>query len=283
MTTPLLLPESKYVPQEIYGDVQLLRYSKNIASHPPFVCPYNASRRVFVRCAARTMQEANAALPLVLQVYMYTLRFMGDVGVNVNDKLYITCICHPAKRKFPTDSRRWGEALGARHVNGGLTWRVGGETCVFVYRTEEMVKVLMHELIHAIYVTKTLSTMETEAVVEALACEVYTRYMEDVKGCVGARRAMTRHIRDQSARVRWYLENVNSKEESNVYAYYVIKATLYCDGILMGRLVAALRKRDDGLLQGVVREAMRRKGSASTPPVCGGSLRMTPCFEEPYH
>lgn len=284
------LPDSKYVPLDIASDVRR-GFLNNVSSIPPFTCPHS-HRTVSLRCAATTMEEADTALSKALDAYVFTIRFLEEVLlISRGSDLDVTCICHPAKRTWPTNP---GEPLASQHVNGGVTWFEDGVARVVVYRSEEMIKVLMHELIHATGACHHCDDLNasfddrisnvSEAIVDAVACEVYTLYLQHMFPDRSVRNEMGQHIQRQSSHVCWYFTHVNPEENTNAYAYYIIKAALFCDDDgLLRLLLDATRKRDIDHIREIVLEAYRRGCRVVHPsPPSNQSLRMTPCFALPY-
>lgn len=154
-------------------------------------------------------------------------------------RLVITYLPCAAPRALP---RRPGAALGPRHVNGGVTWRAldGASADVLVFRREDAVKVLVHELLHAhrwgaslddragdsagralasaCGVRRGTVALE-EACVEAAACEVAARWLG---GEAAWRRARARAGEVARAAARHFArEHHQWRETTHAFAYIV--------------------------------------------------------------
>lgn len=195
----------------------------------------------------------------------------------------ITLVCHPSKRFLPNGKI----PLSPVHINGGVTSRSSNEAHSLVFRKEEMIKVMIHETIHAMRIPlchtaldQNFEFLASEALVDALACEVYASYLESVFGFRNVRMVMQGHMKIQSDKVYTYLRYVNPHEHTSAFAYYVLKASIVTNADLMARLVFSLSDKD-ALVQ-LVKEACDRIAPVFYDSKGEDSLRMTPVFIEPY-
>jgi hypothetical protein len=95
--------------------------------------------KVVVRAWATNNDFPTECFFSVLNFYIYTLSKVGMI-TNVN----ITVIDCDVPKRFP--SRQC--VLGSDHINSGYTTRSSTTHSIVVYRREEMLKVVLHELIH---------------------------------------------------------------------------------------------------------------------------------------
>jgi len=156
-------------------------------------------------------------------------------------ELEVSIIRCPLKKMMPRDGM-----MTPLHVNSGLTYG----THVLVYRNEEMIKVLTHELIHAFGVDrKTISAIEekeitdlfgikcksvfiNEAFTDTLACYINAVMYAVLNGerVSSALAKEKRHIVRVAEEILWRRRQNRAQgvcEKTHVTAYYVIKAMLF--------------------------------------------------------
>jgi hypothetical protein len=142
------------------------------------------------------------------------------------------------------------------HVNGG--WTVLGEAEVHVYRREEAHKVLLHELIHALGLDIPQTVMDPIRVRFEQAMgrilwphlgEAYTEFFAEWLWAIAspslnvARARWTAQLAcsDMQARQIWTRIRDSTKEDTNVFAYYVLKWVLmgHCEEVLFAPIATA--------------------------------------------
>jgi hypothetical protein len=144
----------------------------------------------------------------------------------------------PWERQLPA----W-EDPGREHVNGG--WAVPGVREVHVYRREEAHKVMLHETVHALGLDVPHETVEPvrrqfevalgrrlwphlgEAFTELLAAWLWSIARAD--SVADAKRLWNHQVacsRGQAARVWARIHDATEAEDTNVFAYYVLKWVL---------------------------------------------------------
>ncbi len=85
------------------------------------------------------------ALPRAAAVnIMALLRLFAPDGTS----RFLVSYCASTARKMLPEG--WGEALDVSHVNSGFTMRNRASSSIMVWRSEEHLKVLLHEIIHCI-------------------------------------------------------------------------------------------------------------------------------------
>lgn len=166
--------------------------------------------------------------------------------------LRLILINYEGKKQLPDVK----EELTSYHVNSGVTISRDGHGEVIVYRKEEMIKVLTHELIHFCdldekYSDETLSASLSkkfkiicmpvninESFVDSLACYIntimYTVLSKPLNFKKAFKKNLMKEIRfivDQASKVLNHVGYPNKQvcERTNVTAYYVLKALVYMD------------------------------------------------------
>lgn len=174
-------------------------------------------------------------------------------------ELNLTLVGYGGKKMLPEAPE---ESLTALHVNGGVTWSAHEEASVVVYRREEIVKVLTHEMIHAFnldakhipessesfvneyFKIACKSATLNESFTDALACYINTAVYTHLQRPLDFDKALSKnlaeerlHIIDQSAKVLSYngyrkqrgaiVRDEDICEETHVTSYYVIKAVVW--------------------------------------------------------
>lgn len=145
---------------------------------------------------------------------------------------------------------------GREHINGG--WAVPGVAEVHVYRREEAHKVLIHELIHALGLDIPQTVMDPIRVRFEQAMgrslwphlgEAYTEFFAEWLWSIAsptlkearARWAAQLACSDMQARQIWTRIRDSTKEDTNVFAYYVLKWVLmgHCEEVLFAPVATA--------------------------------------------
>jgi len=140
--------------------------------------------------------------------------------LSPNHQVRILIFGHPRKRVLPSESI----PIGPEHLNGGAAMRCDSETIV-IYRSEEVTRVLLHELFHASCsdpYTKDTPHIEadTEAWAEILLCAMAAK---------GNPQAWNRYMHEQ---INWAL-----KQASAIQSKYNIKSPEdYAWRYIIGRL-----------------------------------------------
>jgi hypothetical protein len=144
--------------------------------------------------------------------------------------LKINLYALPDKKTFPNTA----SDISYKNVNSGFFQRIDpthGE--IFVYREEEMFKVLIHELVHAFntfvdhyYVIDGKRVNINEAVVETLACYLNCTFYSEITGIplVDVINREAKYQKLQSDKVLHLLGRTNAY---NTLQYYVIKRFLF--------------------------------------------------------
>jgi len=99
---------------------------------------------IYAGCAS-TNQKKQEQFLLFYTCFLIYL-FKTKLGKHLN-KLMVQLISYDGKKTLPNPN----EKLSSFHINSGvtITQSIGAEAEILVYRKEEMIKVLTHEMIHA--------------------------------------------------------------------------------------------------------------------------------------
>ena len=196
--------------------------------------------------------------------------FNNKIGRKIKH-LDLKLICYSGKKALPAAGEK---DLTAFEINGGVSMSTDHETSILVYRKEEIVKVLTHEMIHGFgldhkYIPEHLedfankyfkvvcrSVTINESFTDALACLINAVIYTHLSRPSNFERAFrenikieTAHIVAQAKKVLLYngyyvkngvLENdKNVCEQTHVTSYYVLKAVVYYD---LDMFLAMLKK-----------------------------------------
>lgn len=172
----------------------------------------------------------------------------------------IKLVCYDGEKKLPGTN----ESLTPYHINGGITMSGGVSADVVVYRNEEIIKVLTHELVHAFGLDAKYTSPEqesffneyfgitcrsatiNESFTDSLACYINTvvySFLYNRKNPTGEFKKRfaqeRRHILSQACKVLshngYYKEGGVLRnrhlvcEKTHVTSYYVLKAVVYTD------------------------------------------------------
>lgn len=174
-----------------------------------------------------------------------------------------------------------------RTVNGG--WTIPNSKTVYVYRAEEWERVLIHELIHAlgwdwVMPSTPLPCWNVEGTFAPHLFESWTELYAEWLYCAWFNIPWEFQRKHQHAQAVQVLSRAPSKwsENTNVFAYYVLKAAL-AEHILLLLTVNATPQERLFLLCDLVKEPLRRlREEAKRTVPRPMSLRMTVLHLSPY-
>ena len=287
-----LLGASRYVPAAIVSEAPLYdRFTSTRSTQ-------TSGFRIDVVMHARTAAAARAGVVELTAVLASAVRVLGAMTSLRRSPRHITvhALRHPARRYLDP-----AEPLGPQHINGGVQMQgPSGEPLIFVFRTEEMAKVAIHELVHALNLFPATYPQRLdaevrpgssaalalgEALVDALACHVDARLRSrDERRFAENLAQLRRHVVVKAAVVSAHLKRFPI-ERTHAFSYYVAKAALLVHG--MPRLQALLAsgprspQRDAACLRLVADCTRGFTASAHGPgrtPLARTSLRMTPRY-----
>lgn len=152
------------------------------------------------------------------------------------------------KKDFPINN-----VIDLNNVNNGVTtFYKNGEKSIYIYRYEDLYKVLIHELIHyfhldvrheltnkhsfvqqfRIYDIEEVINM-TEAYTEAMACYLYIKYKNKNKGekalNISIEKYKIRFCRTTKALLKHFSKYNVIKQKSHMFSYYLCKTFLFMD------------------------------------------------------
>jgi hypothetical protein len=253
---PIKLDVSAFIDTKILFDIR-----NTIKTGNKYIFDYEGIH-MSITCA-----NANIKLERFLIFYTCFLVYLFKTKLNKPlTKLDVTIICYSGKKTSPNKNN---QPLTSYHVNSGVTSSSIDYADVLIYRKEEVVKVLTHELIHAFgldakFISEKeeaffnnyfkLSTNNTcksvtinESFTDSLACLIntiiYTHLQRPINFDIALQKNIkkeTIHILNQAEKVLLYngyylnkdhkLDNKNNIcEHTHVISYYVLKAVVYTD------------------------------------------------------
>lgn len=253
---PVVLDGYSYLDPKI-----LFAIKKNIKNGNKYIFDYEGIH-MSITCG-----NTNSKLERFLIFYTCFLVYLFKTKLNKSlAKLDVTIICYSAIKQTPNKKN---QRLTPYHINSGVTSSSLDFADVLVYRKEEVIKVLTHELIHAFgldakFISKKdedffnnyfkLSSINTcksvtinESFTDSLACLIntiiYTHLQRPTNFDIAFKKNIkkeTTHIINQAEKVLLYngyylnkdhkLENKNTIcEHTHVISYYVLKAVVYTD------------------------------------------------------
>lgn len=152
------------------------------------------------------------------------------------------------KKDFPVNN-----IIDLNNVNNGVTtFYRNGEKSIYIYRYEDLYKVLIHELIHYFYldVRDEISNKHpfvqqfriydieevinlTEAYTEAMACYLYIKYKNKNKGekalNLSIEKYKIRFCRTTKALLNHFSKYNVIQQKSHMFSYYLCKTFLFMD------------------------------------------------------
>ena len=143
---PNLSDVKKYVCPEVFRFVTMHKWSEN-----RFDYTLDGVRVKLVVWIPTSLTTLKVNLPLLIMVFNYFLFTLNRVQHRKRSTALadVTVVCGDIPKTFPGAA---GVMLSHSHINSGYTERWGippdDQRKVVVYRTEELLKVLLHELIH---------------------------------------------------------------------------------------------------------------------------------------
>lgn len=247
---PLDMESSTYIDKKILREIQSMFKTGNM--HTFYYC---GVRVQLIIAGAKPALERFLLFYTCFLIYLFKKKVGRDI-----QQLTLKLVCYHGKKCLPCMK----EHLTAYNVNGGVTMSMGVSADVVVYRNEEIVKVLTHELIHAFGLDAKYIPPEEERFVneyfgivcrsvtinesftDALACYINTvmyTYLSSRGGFVKAFRknfeAERKHIFTQACKVLVHngyykkdgkiMNNSLVCEKTHVTSYYVLKAVVYMD------------------------------------------------------
>jgi hypothetical protein len=183
---------------------------------------------------------------------------------GISKKLSICLINYVGQKKLPATRQ---DILTSEHINSGVTFRTGDFSKILVYRKEEMPKVLLHEIIHALAVDFHYIPGPAEKQLAYLFCmdsssltinETFTDSLTCLINTIMYSLFENRHSPEKfakSVRANWRKEygfikaqcykilqhhmnyrqaveskcSIKLKEDTHAIAYYVLKAVILSD------------------------------------------------------
>lgn len=191
----------------------------------------------------------------VLKMYVFMLNRLLKRVTNV----YMCIVLNKAKKEFEHDkysSKEGTHPLGPTNINSGFKSSGRGLDMIFIYRKEELTKVMLHELLHYYeadhYDTKLTKyknigkyrlisshhTCLNESYIEFLTTLMYTylHLIENNRKLTNFNDLYTAYVKSLSHRILYILRVAGTilsyygaepiHEESHLFSYYIAKAAL---------------------------------------------------------
>lgn len=203
----------------------------------------------------------------VLSDYLHLVRALRPGALSAEPRVLLGFWWNSDLRRLPRDDP--GAAIGVRHVNGGLCWKM--HDLILVYRAEEWRKVLLHELFHFFGLdefrvrertTRLIATeyrirsdrtiLLQEAYTEALATVFYVSYCAYQPNMSRARfrrewrrlmEVAKEHFLERAALLFLHFrESDGWHETTNAFAYFVCKAAFLRDTLTFLKFVKDLQE-----------------------------------------
>jgi len=198
-------------------------------------CNVHIALRIGFDSKSTSMAELNKIMD-VLNFMVYYCKHVkkGTKGSPGPQFLDMLLILSPCKK---TCKSRDEYALSAYNVNSGFSQfdNTHGKVHVCIYRKEEIVKVLIHELLHSLCMDykgvfpASIVSSANEGFTDAYACllNVCLKACMSTTSTIEFHRVLAkekRHIMRIGGRVASILQLKNTTETTNITAYYVLKA-----------------------------------------------------------
>lgn len=186
---------------------------------------------------------------LILELINFMIYYCKTVNQSFHDKLNIKIVLSPFKKEL-----QGSIAFSAYNVNSGFTQRdyANGVSSIVVYREEEVVKVLIHELLHALDIDCKTKMREdeqkfaklfgmytgvniNESFTDAYACLLNVVYCSILlsRGQFVEQNIIKQVVKCETVHIvkmghKVLLNTSNQRlETTNVLAYYVLKALVW--------------------------------------------------------
>lgn len=194
-----------------------------------------------------------------------TIQTVIDFFKITNEKVHIILVLNKKKKTLPTENK-----LDMQNVNNGVTifyMNHSDNKFIYIYRYEDMYKVLIHELVH--YFKKDLHhTIEgnhdilkryniidstgsfnlTEAYTETIACYIYYFYYKNLKNDkLKIAFFKKKLLRIAKGQVEYCKKFQHVTQYSHMFSYYICRGLLFSD---VEKFYILYKKKDlDGLLK----------------------------------
>jgi hypothetical protein len=256
---PNMSDVKKYVSSDVFGYVASHEWTKQMFEY--------TFDDVGVRLVVWATPGNRLAITMLIKIFNYLIFALNKVsGKQLAPRLVdVTIVCCDLPKTFPESD---GVVLDQKHINSGYTEKYGPQSRrIVIYRVEELVKVLLHELIHlydidfhvypfqyddafmrkyrlgvrqpwknqrnplALYesYTETLASYGN-VIVHTLFCMKRTmKTRTDIVS--GVRERFRRELKFYTMQVRrilWFAKkNGGHVEDSHVFSYYVVKCAMF--------------------------------------------------------
>lgn len=225
-----------YVDKELLPDI-----CKHIKNKFTTTYVYKDSKIRFTLGYIKTKKCGNYTYDVLLRFINFLVHMFGKIKGHIPKEMNITIADYCKKKTMPAKG-----SLTSKYVNSGLTVYDISHVCV--YRREEVIKVLIHEMIHLFNIDSKYGSRNTR--IDDIFCrnnininESFTDGLACYLNCIicsivhktsfkNNLRKERKHILEMASKVYKYYglqEKCSNKmdEQTNTVAYYVVKGILF--------------------------------------------------------
>jgi len=132
---------SRFVPISVQTDI-----INNLKHKRRFTVNLDTNTLNFTVYTENNKSPNNIKLLIVIVKSLYLVKLYNKTAVNIDITLFFSKI----QKKFPTDSKY----LGPNEINSGLTSFNFDGNAICIYREEEIEKLVLHEMVHALEIDR---------------------------------------------------------------------------------------------------------------------------------
>jgi hypothetical protein len=244
--TSMLSTESKYFP------INLNSYKANLTQvfKKIIIQTSEPSESIEIMIAVNYLKKNNKLIQQILDFIVLVLYIFQTVFKRKENTFKIVLYLLEGKKQFPKGIIKKGQFITSKYVNSGVTLSYDKEQVVVIYRREEILKVLIHELLH-LHKTHPNTQYEsfydekikkTNNIINYDSLNVYEAYVElcalflntiiytykhnekcKIKDVIKNLEKEKKYSQKIVNDIYTLLDNRPLKEKTNVYSYYFIK------------------------------------------------------------
>lgn len=245
--------------QFLHDDLRKRINAKPYWKHSCYFAIQNINVHVVIFSTGKSPKGIKHILWVTAFMIYYCLRCRNDISQHEPYNVDITLVLSPYKKTIPNST----QTLTSYHINSGVT-STGDNTkaVIVVFRREEVIKVLIHELIHAMRLDRDSSSIPTtffqtyfglssnyhlnltEAFTEAYACLLNVAIASLILPCNKFNTLLEKEkqfVLAQGTKVIFKLQfELDAKghllpnkkpyqETTNIISYYILKAVVFAN------------------------------------------------------
>ena len=167
--TGIITENARYIPPAIKDKINIKQFSQKVLEDR--FQNVHITLEVYEPTKSKSTTTYNKLIKYIVRV-VYIIIFLASSVHPLHElrKLHIKVVCSPMKKRLPTNHLHvCDKRFETNNVNSGVTTTFlhTGVANIIVFRREEVIKVLIHELLHAFGVDSKFMTKETEAPLNA--------------------------------------------------------------------------------------------------------------------